>query len=390
MGGAFTGVADDYSALYYNPAGIAQIDGYTGNFEYLFVSPQVTVQQGGGPKSQFINKWTKAPMLGLTIDLSDALAFTKRRIVFGFAGIFPDNFKNVYKIRWGSFYDPYYPLYGDSTVDQTMCLWLDMAIEIFPWLYIGGGVTIQIHGQEILMNVVVDRTLTPIIEMSTSRLEITSELYPLAGVLVKPTERLRIGFAWRKEVMFIADGGNQMFLKLYLGPGVLIPVPEALIIPARGHFRPQQFALGASYRFTDRFLLAADLTYYDYGPYYDEGGRPLNPPMKGIFVPRIGLEYYVLKPLALRAGYSYRQSPLQDQVTGQPVTLLDNDVHSVSTGLGVFWNLFGLLDNPAQWSLYYQLQVLPSRTFQSVHPGEPDITSSGFFHSFGFGIQFKL
>jgi len=390
MGGAFTAVADDFSALYYNPAGLAQIRGFPGHLDYVFVNPRVYVEQGGGPRVHLVNKWTKAPMLGLTMDLSEALEFTRRRVVVGWGGIFPDNFKNVYKVRWGDFYDPYFPLYGDSTVDQSMGLWFDAAVEVFPWMMIGGGLFLQIHGQEILMNVAVDANLQPVLEKSTSRLAITSEIYPLAGILFKPTERLRLGFTWRKAVEFIAAGGNQMRLKLVLGSGETIDIPRALVIPARGHYRPEQYALGVSYRLTDRLLLAADLTYYDWRLYRDEGDRPLDPPMRDIVVPRLGTEVFLVKEVALRAGYSFQESPLRPQQEGRPVTLLDNDVHSVSCGVGVFWSPWGLFRQPVQWSVFYELQVLVPRTFPSVHPGEPPVRSSGAFHGFGFGIQFKL
>jgi len=390
MGGAFTGLADDYAAIYYNPAGIAQITGYPGHLEYLFVCPRVYVQEAGGAKEHFVDKWTKSPMVGLTVDLSETLEFTKRRVVVGWGGVFPDNFKNVYKVRWGSYYDPYFPLYGDSTVDQSMGLWAVGAVEVFPWLMLGGGIFLQIHGQEILMNVAVDTNLQPVIAKSTSKLEITSEVYPVAGLLLKPTERLRVGFAWRKSVEFVAAGGNQMYLKVVLGPDVIVDVPQALVIPARGHFRPEQYAVGASYRLTDRLLLAADATYYDWRPNRDEANRPLNPPMKNIVVPRVGAEYFVREEVGLRMGYSYQESPVRQQKVGQPVTLLDNDVHTVSLGVGVFWDVFGLFRAPPQWSLFYELQILEPRTFPSVHPGDPPMESSGMFHGFGFGIQFQL
>lgn len=390
MGGAFTAVADDYSALYYNPAGLAQIKGYPGHLEYVFVDPRVYIQEGGGPKQHLVNKWTKSPMLGLTIDLSDTIEFTKRRIVVGWGGVFPDNFKNVYKVRWGEFYDPYFPLYGDSSVDQSMGLWADVAVEVFPWLFVGGGIFLQIHGQEIIMNVAVDTSLQPVLEKSTSKLEITSEVYPLAGIMIKPTDRLRIGFTWRKSVEFIAAGGNQMNLKLVLGAGQTVDIPRSLVVPARGHYRPEQYAWGVSYQLTDKLLVATDFTYYDWQPYRDEGNRVLDPPMKDIVVPRFGLEYFVLEEVALRMGYSFQESPLRPQRVGQPVTLVDNDVHSLSFGVGVFWNVFGLFKEPVQWSVFYQPQILTPRTFQNVHPGREAVRSSGLFHCFGFGIRFQL
>jgi long-subunit fatty acid transport protein len=140
----------------------------------------------------------------------------------------------------------------------------------------------------------------------------------------------------------------------------------------------------------DNLLLAADLTYYDWRPYRDDAGRELSPPMNEIVVPRIGLEYYVIKDLALRTGYSFQKSPLPQQPIGYPTNLLDNDVHTLSWGLGYFWNVFGLLPRPAQWSVFYELQILASRTFHNVHPDQPDLRSSGMFHSFGFSIHFYL
>ena len=107
-------------------------------------------------------------------------------------------------------------------------------------------------------------------------------------------------------------------------------------------------------------------------------------------MPRVGMEYCPIKDLALRMGYSFKESPLPQQQEGSPLNLLDNDIHAASFGAGVFWDLFGVLGKPAQWSVFYQFQVLVPRTFHNVHAGGPDLRSSGIFHSFGFGIQFYL
>ncbi|MGW8323680.1 MAG: hypothetical protein ACWGSD_19225, partial [Thermodesulfobacteriota bacterium] len=198
------------------------------------------------------------------------------------------------------------------------------------------------------------------------------------------------GFSWRRQVEFIVAGGMQMNMKLVIGEDRVVPIPIPLTVEARGHFRPEQYALGISYRICDPLLLAADLTYYNWRPYVDEGARPLNPSMREIVVPRVGVEYSLMKDLSLRMGYGFQESPLRPQRTGGPVNLLDNDYHSISVGAGVFWDLFGVLGKPAQWSVFYQVQFLVPRTFRNVHPGGPDLRSSGTFHAFGFGIQFYL
>jgi len=390
MGGAYTAVSDDVSACYYNPAGLAQIHGNQARFEYLFVSPRVYVREGTGSARIHLDKWTKAPEGGIAIDLSKAIKLS-RQIVVGWTAYFPDNTKSVYKVRYGTFYDPYYPLYGDSSADQPICLMACAAVEIFPWLLVGGGVNLQIHGEYVKMDVAVDLQGQPVTEESRAVMDVTTEVHPLLGVLLKPVAGLRVGFSWRRRVEFIVAGGMQMQMNLFLGPGRLVPVPIPLTVEAQGHYRPEQFALGASYRFTQNLLVAADATYYAWHPFSDESATPLDPPMKDIVVPRVGAEYRLLQSrLALRAGYSYQESPLRPQRPGALYNLLDNDVHTVSLGTGVFWDLFGSFPNPIQWSIFYQLQILAPRTFENVHPGGEALRSSGLFHTFGFGLTFTF
>ena len=389
MGGAFTAVADDVSALYYNPAGLAQIHGHHGHLEYLFVCPRTYVSEGNGPDNVLLDKETKAPMLGIVIDLSKAIKLS-RRIVVGWNGYFPDNFKSVYKVRYGTEYDPMYPLYGDGHADQTIALWTNGALEVFPWLLVGAGFTLQIHGSNVQLEVGVDPQGRPVVDESRARMDVTTEVYPMAGIMLKPISRLRLGFTWRKDVEFIVANGMQMEMKLVLEPNKTVPVPVTVNLPAQGHYRPMQYAFGASYQLREDLLLAADLTYYDWRPYRDDASRDLDSPMKEIVVPRCGLEYYLLKDLALRMGYSFQKSPLRQQPVGYHTNLLDNDVHSICSGIGYLWNPFDLLPTPIQWSVFYQAQLLVPRTFQNVHPGEPDLRSSGTIHSFGFSIHFYM
>ena len=386
MGGAFTAVADDVSALYYNPAGIAQMQGHHACVEYLMVFPQVHVQEGAAPRGLFLDKQTKAPMAGIVVDLSRAIKLD-RQISLGWSAYFPDNLKSVYKVRHGAFFDPYFPLYGDSSADQSIALWADAAVEIFPWLYVGGGVTLQIHGQYVKIEVAVDALGRPVVDQSRATMDVTTEIYPLLGILLRPTRRLRLGFTWRRDLQFNVAGGNQLNLKLVLGPDQILRVPITLAVPSVGHYRPEQYAFGASYWLTDRLLLAADLTYYDWRPYRDEADRELRPAMKRIVVPRFGMEWFPWWKIALRMGYAYQPSPLDEQAVGQPANLVDNEVHALAFGVGVPWDVFGVFRRPLQVSAFYQLQILVPRTFRNVHPGEPTLTTSGFFHSVGMGLH---
>ena len=108
--------------------------------------------------------------------------------------------------------------------------------------------------------------------------------------------------------------------------------------------------------------------------------------MKEVWVPRFGIEYILFSSAAVRAGYEYSPSPLEQQ-SGTWVNYLDNDVHVFSFGLGYSWDVFGQLPHPLAFSLYYQYSHLVPRTFQNVHEGAPPLRSSGSLQSVGFGVK---
>ena len=397
MGGAFTAVADDPSASFYNPAGLIQIDGNQLLFEYVMVLPRVSLQRGSVPRETYLDKPIKSPMIGIVLDLSRHWKFD-RKVRFGLSGFVPDNFKSAAKIRYGTSYDPYYVRYGDSNVEQTAAMWINMAVELFPWLYFGGGFAWGQVGYDILLtmvmepgqgeNLISDLKLKE--EFSKLEWKFGHEIAGMFGIMVKPLPDLRIGFALRRSLKLFFDGGIVGSGNVYLkGPDEIINIDDLipgfpLVIPVHSHFRPLQIALGVSYfLFEQKLLLAYDVMYCDWRPYKDEMGvSDPNPKLKEVFVHRFGLEYAPLKDLALRAGYGYKPSPLEQQ-SGIWVNYMDNDVHVFSCGAGY---TLSSLKYPVGFSIYYQFSYLASRTLQNVHAGEPPLTSSGYFHSFGGGV----
>lgn len=73
MAGAFTAVADDGSAIYYNPAGISQGDGTVVEASLAAISPQLRYTTPGGA-NETSNKKALAPSFFLTRRLTDRLS----------------------------------------------------------------------------------------------------------------------------------------------------------------------------------------------------------------------------------------------------------------------------------------------------------------------------
>ncbi len=407
MGGAFTGVADDPTATYYNPAGLVQIDGHAMVMGYIMQIPNIRLND-----SLYIDKATKGPMVSIILDPCRPWNI-KRRVRIGLSAFFPDNMKSIVKVRYGHDYDPWYPLYGDSSLQNFLASQVGGAIEIFPWLYFGGGFSFNISGSNIQLNMIANDQ--PMLDFLSGTLkfpiptfdgdmkwDFTSETRGIVGVLLKPLPDLRIGFTWRKEQLNPFEGGLPINIKMYsIQMDMMIPNAVIEAIPLLGatfpiqivsnsDYSPQQYALGVSYQLNEKLLLSLDVTYYDYTTYVDDAGRSPVVQLKGVYVPRFGLEYYLLDDVALRFGYGYEPSPVrpQPQQTDAWVNFMDNDTHEFGFGIG--YTGYSISDKyPVEFSFYYQLCHLVPRTLRNVHFGELPLTftSKGQIHSLGLEMK---
>jgi len=78
MGNAYSAVADDFSAAYYNPAGLAQIRHHQLFLGYLYGQPRLKQYLPGenGRMSLLNDQEFDAPIIGLTVDLSKSSTST--------------------------------------------------------------------------------------------------------------------------------------------------------------------------------------------------------------------------------------------------------------------------------------------------------------------------
>jgi len=387
MGGAFVGLADDFSATFYNPAGLAQISGHRAIFGYHLGLPSLHIEEINGAEEHEVDDKLHAPYIALVADLTRGLDLG-RRLVFGLAGAFPGNFKSAYKARYGTDFDPYFPIFGDGHEDQRICLWFGPAVEVFPWLFAGGGCAFIVHGEDVEIEVAVDALTGEVVEERTrASMHVSTEIAPLAGVLLKPHDRISIGAVWRKEVAFEAPQQRATMSAIFpMG----VEVPVEIVLPIHAHYTPAQYALGLSWRPLDRLLIAADVTYTDWSGYTLNDGTQLDPPMRDRWVPRIGTELEVAEGLGVRAGYAYLASPLPRQRPGFAVNLVDSTRHIFSLGSGYAIEWPDLFSHPLGIEAFVQVQYLEPRNFPNVNPGGPDLQSHGTVVAIGIQLDLRF
>jgi len=148
------------------------------------------------------------------------------------------------------------------------------------------------------------------------------------GVYFKASEKLSIGLNYRSKINMKVDGGDATF-----------NVPSSLnsLIPKSNNFDselplPGNLDFGIAFQVTDKLLVAIEIDWVMWSTYdslsftFSESGDLINSSnprlYKDSFVPRIGIQYNLMKNFQLRAGAYYDTSPTDpDYFTPETVSL---------------------------------------------------------------------
>ena len=382
MGNAYTALADDYSGFYYNPAGLATVPRDVFSLGYIYTSPRVRVQELGGPERLAFTSNIKGGMVGFQMDVGQFLSERFRRnVVMGLTAVFPDNFK-TYVNADTKFYDELeFPVFG--RVHDFALMVMGGALELHRMLYLGASVRLAFTADIRDITILYDVTDFKI-DFEKLDINADTEIQPIVGLLFMPSERVRIGAAWRKggsPVHFIGA------VNVTVDTGFFdLPLPPFSCLFLE-FYTPEETALSIAYRLSPRLLMAVEATYAQWSAYdvpYSE--KPPGRPMRDIVIPKIGLEYGVHKDVKVRLGYYYHPSPVRSH---QPYTyLLDTDQHVFSTGLGYTWRYIERLTGyPLECDLHFQYQYLPRRT---LHTLTTPTDVWGYIVNVGGSVQFRF
>lgn len=307
MAGAFTAVADDGSAVYYNPAGISQIDGTVIEVGAASISPQLhyTTRAGATEES---TKRALAPSLFITHRLTDKLS----------AGL--------------GLYSPYArdAEIGDNLVNGFASQRAKMVRTDFSAVIAyQASATVSIGGGLILGYSQVDQSLPagPLLRISDKMAG--TDLGGIAGVLWKVSEHLKAGVTYRSGMSIDHHGDRTM---------TIAGVETKSNARVRVHY-PASLGLGIAFSPSDNLTLALDADWYGWSSMdqvttrtdsWPDSTTQLN--AKNSRDIRIGAEYRLPAAWSIRAGYAYVQGafPGTHIIPVQP----DGDGHEIAFGIG--------------------------------------------------------
>ncbi len=414
MGGAFTAIADDHSATWYNPAGLTQPASIQASAGLLFVNYNLKVDGKPRPIDS-----TGGAYIGLVIPLFH------ERGALGVWGFYPKNL-----LQLNQFTDPAEPSFSfEENSHQIFDLSPALAYEINPKWSIGAGVRLLSNSQTTL-DLFLPLTFNggdvggtgDLLPAGSGRLEIEAlnRISPNFGILWRPYENLKIGATYRyftRQNIRINNNASTITTSSNAINNVFTLLSQDAIIKGRfvgqNFNSPHQVAVGIAYDPSPRLTLSADLVWENWSQVRDSRmeaskfqdfeyrlGAPeplligfrrfVRTQGRDILIPRFGLEWRPktkkgpLGPvdLQIRGGYAYRPSPFLDNQfgsqmiytvpteTGQTTKVLNNGTnnvdasrHIISAGLGI------TIDDPVGWAekwqfdFWWQQQILQRKLF---------------------------
>jgi long-chain fatty acid transport protein len=320
MGGAFIAVANNPSAIFHNPAGLAWLEGTQVSAGGTFIMPKGSVSLPNWPvpayrKIDMEDQTFFAPNFYLTHKFGNKVAAG--------IGVFAPYGLGT---KWP---DPeHFPLryIGTSNDMQTIFVNPAFAFKVTDNLAIGFGVS-YIHSSLSLDLVRLIEINHPVYGVLLWKGDVPASVDGAsgnavgfnAGLLYK-ADKFSLGFNWRSafdikyEGKLKLDWGN---MPAYLK--ALIPVPNEGDVSTKFKF-PHIFGVGVAYNATDKLLLSADAHYVLWSRYdkyvidLTYTGLPgesetVTEDWKDSILLRGGLQYQLNESLALRAGILYDQTP---------------------------------------------------------------------------------
>ncbi|MBK8258936.1 MAG: outer membrane protein transport protein [Polyangiaceae bacterium] len=413
MGSAVAADSTDFSANYYNPAGIVGSRNVSLSLAYFGADNQLTMN---GKDNNVLDPHG---LLGGLVVPGKLFGIP---FAFGIATYIPDD--GLSRIKALRQETPRWELYNDRA--SIVFIAANLAVRVFDIVEIGGGVAFLattrgefgIRGEAILA-----RPYESKLEHEVNA-DLTSLRYPQVGARVKVKDLGFVGLVYRGETKLELSIGAR--LQGTVNAGLSVPLTYLLESKTFDGFLPQQVALGLTFQKIRNLKVNFDLTWVNWSRYVSPTAQTSTsldvvlPPGLGIelpgdtkptkvippqfedrFVPRVGIEYTFgfgrrkkvygeEKPavqIPLRAGYVYEQTPVPDQ--NGVTNFVDSDRHTFSVGSALVLNQpFSALRGTLHLDAYFQASVLPERRVLKANAADftSDYVAQGTMLGGGVGV----
>lgn len=335
MGNAFTGVANNPSAIFFNPAGITQLKGTRFIAGVSLIAPSTKFT---GP-SPLTTETEMEKQVFTPFDFYVTHQFSEN----WFAGL---SVNNQYGLgtKWPSAW-----VGNQLAVDTEIKSFFFTPVVAYKFsdqFSLSAGAVIAYADVKIINRTVHPLTSQPTVEINLEGNKIGYGFS--AGLLFKPAEQLSLGLSYRSEIKFDFEGTATStpasFTHPLAGP---IPFPNGDI--AAPLTTPQNITLGIGFTPSPALTLAADFQYVGWSSYdklevtfknYDlspttpgvQNVRSADRNYENTFILRGGAEYKLSDVFALRGGVFFDKNPVKTEYV-EPI-LPDANRIGLNAGFG--------------------------------------------------------
>jgi long-chain fatty acid transport protein len=349
-GEAFVATADNPSAIYYNPAGMSQLDGNNlrGGVYGIYYDPSYS-PPAGSPNSG--NTYHSSYTLAAVPQLFYVYTLKKLPLSFGLGVYFPYGGTIDWPQNTG-----FQPIAVSASLKYVT---IDPAIawEILPSLSIGAGA---------MVNYAHLKTVQDIYPNNENFFDFEGSGWSAgynAGILWKPIKQVSLGANFRSSANVTLNGQTHY---------QSLPVTGATYSSANMNMDfPWTVVGGISYRPTPKWNLEFDANYTDWSTFGTFGLNEQNP--RGLFKPsyavnfdwqgswiyELGVTRYFAKGWHVSAGYAFNENSVPNSYYTPWAADLDRDFFSVG---------FGRTSKHFDFDIAYQLGYGPSHTVTGSQP----------------------
>jgi len=393
MAGAFTGLANDPSAIYFNPAGITQLKGT----QFLVGATLIM------PMSSYTSV---APALNQTDMVSQVFNPINFYVTHQFSGKLAAGLGITNQYGLGTKWDPSWVgrYLAVETKVETFFFTPVLAYKLMDNLSVSAGPVIALGTVKISKKS--PNAVSPLYPEYFTEMEGTSDasIGFTAGILWKATDKLQLGLTYRSEMTFdfagtaVSTPATFTFTHPVYKIPVTIPWPNGDITAPLT--TPQNITFGLAYMASDNFTTTFDFQYVGWTS-YDKlavtfaNYNPTSPTFSGSytssslrnykdsFIARWGFEYQATDEFALRGGLLYDKNPIPDAYVDP--TLPDADRIGFNVGFG------GKLSEHIGVDISYMYLSFNDRVVtNSSVTGNINGKYSNSAHLFGFNLSYSL
>jgi long-subunit fatty acid transport protein len=380
LGNAMAAISEGWTSVHYNPAALALSHDVEFSIGFFSAIPNITADvalPSDPPRRLAIRKPKElhnitGPAFGLLVPIE---RLTPKRLpipwAIGLGCFVPRQTVATTRVIKEGF--PYDVIFQER--NETLSFHFGISTRITSALYLGFGLVSQMKTTLEMFYTVADaRTWETEARLTTPSF--------LGGILVRPIERLRLGFVYRQK----SELGSMRSISIRFGE----PRQTFYVLG----FGPENISFGAAYTITERFRISGELTWYRWSAYPGVFETPFESPFDDIMVPRIGVLYRITRKLEARAGFYYEPTPVTNQETG--MYPIGNDRFVPSVGIGyTFPAPWGILAKPLSVDAYFQYHILTEKEFTREEPlnpdaENPDLASSGSVVNLGLELTFRF